>query len=562
MSISVFCVFLAACGGAASSPELGNKTEVSNTPTSSTGANKKSAVIILDTLKAFPTAEGAGAVSTGGRGGKVVYVTNTNDDGEGSLQEALLEHGNEKRTIVFAVGGRFNVPRWYWSSERGNFTLAGQTAHDLGGVHLVSTPTGDNYGNGSYHIVDSENINVRYISSKGGWFEGQDVDDGNNALVTKRSNNVIYDHVSSGWSSYAGNVSGFNLENGKDGNVTMQYSLAHEGVKGHAVGFVLGSYYSWGLPETNSELEKVNLWRTGFGDVDFHHNAYILNTHRQTGNIYAGDSGRYKRVSNYIYGVGSRLDSLNGNMQVDYINNIYEANRAEEVGLKYLHKVEISSEGKQLDGEAIKPSLFFSGNRVIKRNGTSLINDKNQWSMVSMKLDSSLGSEYDNTPLGGLSDADPLPDSPTYRRTVPIDAGKHPITVTPTNEVKKYVLNNAGSGVRFNIDGSTYIDDELDNNYILIAKASVGPTNKSSIGDPDKFIFPVYPTVKRKLSTFDSDKDGLPDVWEQKHKVNDANATKINWIIQGYSIKNNAGYTNLEIYLAELAGDFHMLARK
>jgi hypothetical protein len=35
-----------------------------------------------------------------------------------------------------------------------------------------------------------------------------------------------------------------------------------------------------------------------------------------------------------------------------------------------------------------------------------------------------------------------------------------------------------------------------------------------------------------------------------------------NWEIQGYSIKNKAGYTNLEIYLAELAGDFHILVNK
>jgi hypothetical protein len=83
--------------------------------------------------KAFPTAKGAGASATGGRGGTVLHVTNLNwNSSTGSLKWALEQ--TYPRIIVFDVSGTIDATSearftpFITNSNCSDVTIAGQTA--------------------------------------------------------------------------------------------------------------------------------------------------------------------------------------------------------------------------------------------------------------------------------------------------------------------------------------------------------------------------------------------------------------------------------------------------
>lgn len=135
---------------------------------------------------AFPGAEGYGRFARGGRGGEVYIVTNLNDDGPGSLREAI-ESSNGPRTIVFGVSGTIELKDRLTVSKP-FITIAGQTAPG-DGITLKDYP---------FQIMDTHDVIVRYIRIRLG-DENKSSNSGFDAIQTNDVSNIIFDHISTSW---------------------------------------------------------------------------------------------------------------------------------------------------------------------------------------------------------------------------------------------------------------------------------------------------------------------------------------------------------------------------
>ena len=137
-------------------------------------------------LLAFPSSEGFGAHTTGGRGGRVVHVTNLNRRGKGSFSWAVNEV-KVPRTIVFDVSGVIdcrNEISFLINAENDHVTIAGETSP--GGIAIY------NYRN--FVIRDgAEQVIMRFLRFRGTRIHLRNDPD---SLLIWHAKNVIVDHCS------------------------------------------------------------------------------------------------------------------------------------------------------------------------------------------------------------------------------------------------------------------------------------------------------------------------------------------------------------------------------
>jgi len=240
-------------------------------------------------LPAFPGAEGYGAYTPGGRGGRVIYVTNLYDSGPGSLRAACDAHG--PRVVIFRVAGTIEL-RSELTVKNPYLTIAGQTAPG-DGIGLRNFPFG----------VATHDVVVRYLRSRLG-DESRQESDAIDAYHHAR--NVIFDHCSATWS-----VDECLSLSGDDANITIQWCLIGESLR--------QSIHKKGAHGYGS-LSRAN------GPVSWLHNLWIHNDAR---NPRLGDNyGKgptfptFDVRNNVVYDFGGTCSGLTqGLLKVNYVGN-------------------------------------------------------------------------------------------------------------------------------------------------------------------------------------------------------------------------------------------------
>ena len=141
-------------------------------------------------LSAFPGAAGFGSDTPGGRGGEVLFVTNLNDSGPGSLRAACESGG--PRIVIFRVGGTIELTSDI-SITRPFLTIAGQTAPG-DGICLKNTRSNKR----AALIISTHDVVVRYLRVRPGASDRPSCCLRGIALVNG-AHDVVVDHCSLSW---------------------------------------------------------------------------------------------------------------------------------------------------------------------------------------------------------------------------------------------------------------------------------------------------------------------------------------------------------------------------
>lgn len=403
---------------------------------------------------AFPGAEGYGRFANGGRGGRVVYVTNLNDDGEGSFRQAATG-GDGPRTILFDVSGIITLESRLVVDK--DVTIAGQTAPDKG-ICFRKSPIGLNH----------DNI-CRFIRLRLG--EGETAD----GIGMSGVSEGIMDHCSISWTI----DEAFSSRNAK--NITLQRTLISEALS-------MADHKNYDSGTDHGFAGSIS------GDIgSYHHNLLANNSGRNwslagglDGNGYL--AGRLDIFNMVVYN-WSRQACYNGAHEVNFVNNYYK--RGPATNQTNATKIMLTADepGNFLGTQR----YYFSGNVM-----PGVFDESNQ--------------EKGRTPNG---EQEKMFDELYYKQWVDEPFFPSYAKIESARDAYKSVLSDVGANQPvFDDHDLRMVDETLNGTYHYVGSRSGHYgliDSEQDCGGYEDYGNEVRP------ATFDTDRDGLPDWWEKMH---------------------------------------------
>ena len=305
---------------------------------------------------AFPTAEGYGKHTVGGRGGVVCEVTTLNATGPGSLAAAIAASG--PRTVVFRVSGTIEGS---FRISNDSITIAGQTAPG-DGICIKGSVS-----------LSANDVIIRYIRVRLNPTIEAD------AIGGRYKRNIILDHVSASWSSDEV------MSLYHNDYVTIQWCMITEGCAKFENGVNIGHRFG-------------GIWGNNFGT--YHHN---LIAHNDSRNPRWASGSKYNDYRNNVlynwgyqscYGGGAVQSGVSGwdFTTINMIANYYKAGPATQSKNRI---AEPSTDGGV-------GSWYVADNYV---NGYPEVT-ANNWLGISGSLYNKLSAPWDAMPINQESPAD------------------------------------------------------------------------------------------------------------------------------------------------------------
>lgn len=262
---------------------------------------------------AFPGVEGFGKYTLGGRGGRVIEVTNLNDRGPGSLRAAVMAEG--PRTVVFRVSGTIALESEL-KIRNPYLTIAGQTA------------PGDGICVKNYQVnFDTQHMIIRYLRFRPGDEMGKEQDG-----FGGQGDHIVIDHCSASW----GVDETFSIN--KASNLTVQWCMITESLY-HSI-HKKGNHGYGGL------------W--GGPGGSWHHNILAHHSSRNPRASGNADSGLMDYRNNVIYNWGFNSAYGGELWPRNWINNYYKSGPATSANVRHRIFLQKDPRGK----------MFAAGNFV------------------------------------------------------------------------------------------------------------------------------------------------------------------------------------------------------